>query len=225
MSEFDEAPPVAKTLVPVEKHIQHFDWTTHFYWCNSCLDACKLTGGISQSLCVDSSRHKLTLHQRPHLHLWTEARHLNRTRFMARLRETFAALFSPPLPVSVSESHCSNTNLCVVRVKAMVALYWRSNVHNIEVKTWKCRGQMWDRKGRKKFTITDQNKGTSPMFPLFPSCVFLKAAEKTSHDPPAHWFLMRSLVKEPFLKLRRKCSFVFFSNLVLKSMVQLIHVL
>lgn len=31
MSEFDEAPPVAKTLVPVEKHIQHFDWTTHFY--------------------------------------------------------------------------------------------------------------------------------------------------------------------------------------------------
>lgn len=39
------------------------------------------------------------------------------------------------------------------------------------------------------------------MFPLFPRGVSLKAAEKHSHDPSAHWFLIRSLVREPFLKL------------------------
>ena len=54
----------------------------------------------------------------------------------------------------------------------------------------------WEKEGR------GSRKEVSPMCPLFPSGVFLKAAENCSHDPPAHSFLIRSLVREPFLKLR-----------------------
>lgn len=67
----------------------------------------------------------------------------------------------------------------------------------MEVETWRNKKGWQGKGGRMK-----RRKEAQPMFPLFPSGVFLKAAEKTSHDPPAHWFLIRSLVRDPFLKLK-----------------------
>lgn len=103
-----------------------------------------------------------------------------------------------------SLSVCASTNLPVVGIEAVNAHCRRCDLHGVKIKAWKqqqpIRGR--DERARKGSKEGHRGKETSPMFPWFPRGVSLKAAEKSSHDPPAHWFLIRSLVREPFLKLR-----------------------
>lgn len=103
-----------------------------------------------------------------------------------------------------SLSVCPSTNLPVVCVEAVNSHRRRCDLHGVKIKAWKqqqpIRGR--DERTRKGSKEGHRGKETSPMFPWFPRGVSLKVAEKSSHDPPAHWFLMRSLVREPFLKLR-----------------------